>query len=230
MDPPLRASALVQVSDPENSATPVANLKPSHRSIAALDRSRWLESKARLEPPPALAYAPAMSEESFESLMRAGHSTAGTRRLRAGEVVTVPVLHVASDWVFVDVGTPSDGRIARSEIDARGAAPAVGDVIQATVVDPRPDGPVLAVAFGHGSSANDGSLELMKSSGAPVEAEVTKAVKAGVEVMIGSTRAFCPASHLELGRVEDLTPYVGRRLEFRVIEVRDGGRSVVVSR
>jgi small subunit ribosomal protein S1 len=171
-----------------------------------------------------------MSEESFESLMRAAPSGPGTRRLRVGDVVTVPVLHVASDWVFVDVGTPSDGRIARAELDARGKTVAVGDELQATVVDPRPDGPVLAVAFGHGTTGNDGQLELMKESGTPVEAEVSKAVKSGVEVMIGSVRAFCPASQLELGRVEDLSVYVGRRLEFRVLEVKDGGRSVIVSR
>jgi small subunit ribosomal protein S1 len=171
-----------------------------------------------------------MSEESFESLMRAAPSGPGTRRLRVGDVVTVPVLHVASDWVFVDVGTPSDGRISRAELDSRGKTVAVGDELQATVVDPRPDGPVLAVAFGHGTTGNDGQLELMKASGTPVEAEVSKAVKSGVEVMIGSVRAFCPASQLELGRVEDLSVYVGRRLEFRVLEVKDGGRSVIVSR
>ena len=173
-----------------------------------------------------------MSEDnSFESLMRAAPSGSGTRRLRAGDVITVPVLYVAQDWVFVDAGTPSDGRIARAELDARGGPPvAVGDQLKATVVDPRPDGPVLAVQFGHGASNNDGSLELMKSSGTPVEAEITKAVKAGVEILIGTARAFCPASQLEIGRVEDLSSYVGRRLQFRVIEVRDGGRSVVVSR
>lgn len=172
-----------------------------------------------------------MSQEtSFDSLMRAAPSGPGTRRLRVGEVVTVPVLQVASDWVFVDVGTPSDGRIAAAELEARGTKVAVGDLLKATVVDPRPDGPVLAVAFGHGASGDDGSLELMRSSGTPVEAEITRAVKAGVEIQIGNVRAFCPASQLELGRVEDLASYVGRRLEFRVIEVRDGGRSVVVSR
>lgn len=169
-------------------------------------------------------------ETSFEHLMRAAPAGPGTRRLRAGDVASVKVLHVASDWVFVDAGTPSDGRIARSEFEGRAPVPSVGDTIQATIVDPRPDGPVLAIAFGQAASANDGSLELMKSSGTPVEAEVTRAVKGGLEVSIGAVRAFCPASQLELNRVEDLNAYVGRKLDFRVIEVRDGGRSVVVSR
>jgi small subunit ribosomal protein S1 len=43
-------------------------------------------------------------------------------------------------------------------------------------------------------------------------------------------RAFCPASQIELGRAPDLEVYVGQTLEFRVLEVRDGGKSVVVSR
>jgi small subunit ribosomal protein S1 len=59
---------------------------------------------------------------------------------------------------------------------------------------------------------------------------VLRAVQAGVEVDVGGVRAFCPASHLELGRVVDLAAYEGQTHEFRVLEVKDGGRSVVLSR
>jgi small subunit ribosomal protein S1 len=59
---------------------------------------------------------------------------------------------------------------------------------------------------------------------------VRKAVKAGLEVEVGGVRAFCPASQVELGYVADLEVFVGQRHFFRVLEVRDNGRSVVVSR
>lgn len=172
-----------------------------------------------------------MSDDtSFARLMETAQG--GAARLRAGESVSATVIQIGEDWIFVDVGTPSDGRIARAELtDASGAARVqVGARIQATVVDPRPDGPVLAVAFGHGDRLDISSLELAQKSGAPVEAEVARVNKGGLELVVGGARAFCPASQVELGHVADLAVYVGQRLEFKVLEVRDGGRSIVLSR
>jgi small subunit ribosomal protein S1 len=54
--------------------------------------------------------------------------------------------------------------------------------------------------------------------------------KGGLEVTVGPVRAFCPASQVDLGFVQDLEPFVGQTLQFRVIEIKDDGRSVVVSR
>jgi small subunit ribosomal protein S1 len=170
-------------------------------------------------------------DTSFARLMeKAGKQ--GTARLRAGEIVNTTVIQIAEDFVFVDVGTPSDGRIARSELlDSSGKVKVrVGDSVQATVVDPRPDGPLLAVAFGHSDKLDLGTLDLAQKSGAPIEAEVTKVVKGGLEVQVGGARAFCPASQMELSHVADFTPYVGQRFEFKVLEIRDGGRSIVLSR
>ncbi|MFZ5896722.1 MAG: S1 RNA-binding domain-containing protein [Myxococcota bacterium] len=174
-------------------------------------------------------------ESSFARLMEsagAGGTARATRRLRAGEVVEATVIQIAQDSVFVDVGTPSDGRIARAELEDKDGTlrVKVGDRLRATVMDPRPDGPVLAISFGHGSQLDVASLELLRTSGAPVEGEVTKVIKGGLEVSLGTARAFCPASQFELSHVADFNPYVGQKFEFKVIDVRDGGRSVVVSR
>lgn len=184
-----------------------------------------------------LAYAPrAMTDDSsFARLMEsagAGGTARATRRLRAGEVVEVNVIQISQDSVFVDVGTPSDGRIARAELEDKAGTlrVKVGDRVRATVVDPRPDGPVLAVSFGHGGQIDSAALELLRTSGAPVEGEVSKVIKGGLEVQVGPTRAFCPASQFDLSHVPDFNPYVGQKFDFKVIDVRDGGRSVVVSR
>lgn len=174
-------------------------------------------------------------DSSFARLMESSGAAAtgrATRRLHPGEVVEVTVIQIAQDSVFVDVGMPSDGRIARAELADKDnkVRVKVGDRLRATVVDPRPDGPVLATSFGHGGQLDTGALELARSSGAPIEGEVSKVIKGGLEVTLGSARAFCPASQVEIGHVADLNTYVGQKLEFKVIEVRDGGRSIVVSR
>lgn len=174
-------------------------------------------------------------DSSFARLMEsagAGATARATRRLRAGEAIEANVIQISQDSVFVDVGTPSDGRIARAEFEDKDGTLRikVGDRVRATVVDPRPDGPVLAVSFGHGSQIDVGALELLRTSGAPVEGEVTKVIKGGLEVALGPTRAFCPASQFDLSHVPDFNPYVGQKFDFKVIDVRDNGRSVVVSR
>jgi len=174
-------------------------------------------------------------DSSFARLMEsAGAAATGraTRKLRAGEMVEANVIQIAQDSIFVDVGTPSDGRIARAEFEDKNGTlrVKVGDRVRATVVDPRPDGPVLAVSFGHGSQLDVASLEMLRTSGAPVEGEVAKVIKGGLEVTLGPARAFCPASQFELSHVADFAPFVGQKFDFKVIDVRDGGRSVVVSR
>jgi len=173
-----------------------------------------------------------MADDTFASLFGAGGAGAAARRLRQGEVVEARVLTIAGDTVFVDVGTPGDGRIPRAELlDAKGnLAVAVGDTLRATVVDTRPDGPVLTVSLGRGGSVDVSSLELARESGAAVAGEVKKAVKGGLEVSVGGVHAFCPASHVELGFTAELEHYVGQTLDFRVLEIREGGRSVIVSR
>src|SRR5690606_15795205 len=140
-------------------------------------------------------------------------------------------LQVAGEWVFVDAGTPSDGRIGRAELEENGKVRvAVGDRLRATVVDPRPDGPLLAVSLGRGGAPVDGALDLALTSGTPVEGEVTRAVKGGLEVSVAGTRGFCPASQVDIGHVPNLEVYVGQRLEFRVLEIKEGGRNVILSR
>jgi small subunit ribosomal protein S1 len=155
------------------------------------------------------------------------------RRLRKGEVVEGLVIQIGADSVFLDVGTPGDARLERSHVtNEQGEVTVkVGDTLRATVIDARADAPVLALLMGKAGGELDlASLRLAMESGTPVEGKIDKAVKAGLEVMLGATRAFCPASQVELSYTKELEVYVGQTFEFKILEIRDGGRSVVVSR
>jgi small subunit ribosomal protein S1 len=55
-------------------------------------------------------------------------------------------------------------------------------------------------------------------------------VKGGYEVSIARHRAFCPISQIELPRQPEPGPHEGRVYEFRIIEYKEGGRNIVVSR
>jgi small subunit ribosomal protein S1 len=154
------------------------------------------------------------------------------RRLRIGQQVEGIVVQVGAESVFLDVGTAADARLDRTALDdAQGPVRLrVGDRISARVIDARPDAPVLAVSLGKGSSLSTQDLRLAHESRTPVEGTVARAVKGGVEVTLGGQRAFCPASQIDSAWVESVDAYVGQTLTFRVLEVKDEGRSVVVSR
>ena len=178
---------------------------------------------------------PVAKTDNFASLMEASvHDPRSreARRLERGEVVEGKVIQVGSDTVFVDIGTPGDARIDRAELeDASGKLSVeVGQTIRATVVRSNPASPQLTLALGRGGALDVGGLQTALASGAPVSGKVDKVVKAGLEVDFSGVRAFCPASQVELGYAADLSVYEGQALEFKVLEIRDGGRSVVVSR
>jgi small subunit ribosomal protein S1 len=148
--------------------------------------------------------------DDFSSLFEGSLGGAGERSARhldAGQVVDAVVLSVTEDLVFVDVGTPQDGRIERGEFG--GKLPEPGASIRLTVKDPSPEGPVLTMGLGRGGSRVDlGALALANEAGMALEGEIVRAVKGGVEVRLQGVQAFCPASQLELGYTGDLQEYV----------------------
>lgn len=166
----------------------------------------------------------AMFEASVQGRPRAA------RPLKAGQRVEGTVVAISKDTVFVDLGTRTEARLPRTAVtDERGEVTvAVGDRIQATLARPEDHSPAeLTMSLGSGGTDD---LRIAMDAGTDVQGEFTKAIKGGLEVTIGGTRAFCPASQVDTTYVKDLEIYVGQTHPFRVLEVKDRGRSVVVSR
>lgn len=162
--------------------------------------------------------------------MESAGQTGTARRFHRGDRVTGTVIALGFDRIFVDIGAGADAWVERAELvdDSGQLRTEVGQPLRAIVVDPEhADGPHLAVTLGAGSTDLDSMREALEAS-LPVEGVVKAANKGGLEILIGGTRAFCPASQVEIARAEDLESYVGRKLRLKVTEVR--GHSVVVSR
>jgi small subunit ribosomal protein S1 len=80
-----------------------------------------------------------------------------------------------------------------------------------------------------GAVLSDQTLARAYDTGLPVEGLVKAEVNGGYEVMVGSARAFCPFSQIDLHKVEGAV-YVGEKLVFLVSEYGEEGRNVVLSR
>ena len=80
------------------------------------------------------------------------------------------------------------------------------------------------------NAATQRELEDAYQSGMAVEGKVVQEVKGGYEVRIARERAFCPLSQIDIARTDDPAAHVGQVYAFRVIEYKNGGKDVVLSR
>src|SRR6478735_5789774 len=74
-----------------------------------------------------------------------------------------------------------------------------------------------------------GTIEELKEKDEAVKGTVIEVVKGGLILDIG-LRGFLPASLVEMRRVRDLQPYVGKELEAKIIELDKNRNNVVLSR
>lgn len=151
------------------------------------------------------------------------------RRLEVGEVIEGLIVSIGENDIFIDVGGKSEATIDRKEMEEEGELTLkVGDKLSAFVTQVEPEVQLSrALARKH---LNLGALEDAKDLGIPVQGKVTGLNKGGLEVDFNGARGFCPISQIELGFCEDASRFVGESLEFRVMEVRENGRNIVVSR
>jgi small subunit ribosomal protein S1 len=151
------------------------------------------------------------------------------KRLEQGELVEGRIVAIGPEGALVDVGRKGEAVMDIAELkNAKGGLEfAVGDLVQAMVVSTS-GGLTLSRKLA-GGAASDRQFEAAFQSGLPVEGKVEREVKGGYEVRIGGRRAFCPISQIDV-RGANTSPHEGHVYQFRIIECKEGGSNIVVSR
>jgi small subunit ribosomal protein S1 len=151
------------------------------------------------------------------------------KRVGKGQTIEGTIVAIGPEVAFVDVGGKGEATIDIDELkDANGDLEvAVGDRLQAIVVS-TVGGLTLSRRLARGA-ATERQLEDAFHTGLPVEGKVERAVKGGYEVRIARQRAFCPLSQIDTLRT-DPAVHEGRVYAFRIIEYKEGGKNLVVSR
>ena len=167
------------------------------------------------------------SEEDFAAMFEASLKA---KRFEKGQTIEGTIVAIGPAVAFVDVGGKGEATIEIGELrDAEGNLEvAAGDRIQAMVVSTA-GGLTLSRTLALGA-ATARQLEDAFEAGLPVEGKVERAVKGGYEVRIARQRAFCPFSQIDTRRSADPAEYEGRVYKFRIIEFKEGGKDLVVSR
>src|ERR671924_650226 len=152
-----------------------------------------------------------------------------------GDVVTGHVLKIDKDEVLVDIGYKSEGVIPikelsiRHDVDPREEVK-IGEEIDALVLQKEDkDGRLILSKKRAQYEKSWGRIDEVRQKGESVTGTVIEAVKGGLIVDIG-LRGFLPASLVDIRRVGDLHPFVGQKLECKVIELDRNRNNVVLSR
>jgi small subunit ribosomal protein S1 len=166
-------------------------------------------------------------DEDFAAMFEASLQA---KRFEKGQTIEGTIVAMGRDVAFVNVGGKGEALIEIAELkDANGELEvAPGDRIQAMVVSTA-GGLTLSRKLARGAATLQ-KLEDALHTGLPVEGKVERAVKGGYEVRIGHQRAFCPFSQIDIVRNTEPAAHEGRVYAFRIVEYKEGGKTVVVSR
>ena len=166
-------------------------------------------------------------EEDFAAMFEA---SVKARQFNRGQTIEGTIVAFGTDVAFVNVGGKGEAEIDLAELkDASGDVEvSVGDRIQAIVVST--SGGIVLSRKGVRNAATQRELEDAFRAGLAVEGKVEKVVKGGYEVRLARERAFCPLSQIDIVRTADPAMHERKIYTFRIIEYKDGGKNVVVSR
>jgi ribosomal protein S1 len=165
-----------------------------------------------------------MSKDSFASLMATGSASVSDRarkRLDRGQVVDVTVIQVSSEFVYVDVGTPGDGKIPVAELSDENGKLRVkpGDTVRASVIEAHMTGSLLR------------ALQSAQGKDVPkpdevLDGKVTRVENYGVFVNTAKGDGLVPVRELGLAPGADLRKAfpLGKELTVVVMDVDDRGR------
>ena len=152
-----------------------------------------------------------------------------------GDIVEGTIVKVDRDEVLLDIGYKTEGVIPSRELSIKhdvdpNEVVSVGDVVEALVLQKEDKEGRLILSKKRAQYERAwGTIEQLKDNDEPVKGTVIEVVKGGLILDIG-LRGFLPASLVEMRRVRDLQPYVGKEIEAKIIELDKNRNNVVLSR
>ncbi len=169
-------------------------------------------------------------KKGFAELFAAGSETPG-QRIHPGDKVSGRVAKIGKDSVFVDLGGKSEGIADLQEFLDRNGNLSIkeGDWVEMRVSSIR-DGVHLTKGI---KIQGAGALDILREAQRdliPVEGRVSGVVKGGFEIDLSGIRSFCPISQIDLRFCERPEEHLGARYLFRIMEIKEKGKNIVVSR
>jgi small subunit ribosomal protein S1 len=150
------------------------------------------------------------------------------REFREGSIVLGRILEIQPQIVLVDIGYKSEGAIPVSEFEDEEFA--VGDEIEVLLERLENDEGMIVLSKEKAAhKQNWDKIAKVFHDGGLVKGKVKAVVKGGLMVNVG-VEAFLPGSQIDIIPPKDLTEYVGKVYDFKIVKLNDERKNVVLSR
>jgi small subunit ribosomal protein S1 len=168
------------------------------------------------------------SRSDFEAMLEA--SVLGGGQIE-GKVTTARVTAIENDFVVVDIGLKTEGRIPLREFALDDVQPTAGSDVD-VYIDRVENALGEAVVSRERARREEAwtRLEKQHERGEVVEGVLVGRVKGGFTVDLGGANAFLPGSQVDIRPVRDVQPLMGVRQPFAVLKMDRQRGNIVVSR
>ena len=158
------------------------------------------------------------TNDNFEAMLEESLTT-----LTTGQTVKGNIIRVDDKGVFIDLGFKYEGFVA---IDEFREQPSVGDEVEAVVARVNDkDGEVTLSKRRIDSKKNIKFIEEAYENKTPVTVRITDVVNGGLVGNAMSVRVFIPASQLASRFVADLSSYLKKEIDVRIVTFEKGEKN-----
>ena len=150
--------------------------------------------------------------------------------IEEGQMIPGRVIEVDGDYVYIDVGYKSEGKISSNEFDT---PPQVGETVYVILVRKEGrEGQVIVSKRKADEKIFWKDLRIAFDDHKPVQGTIVHKIKGGYEVDLGNDiRAFLPLSKVDVKRPSENSDYVGVKSSFYIDRLYAKGKTnIVVSR
>ncbi len=151
--------------------------------------------------------------------------------LQEGKVVPATVIANHGDYLVLDVGLKTEGRIPTREFVLEDKPPQAGDIVE--VYLDRVENLMGEAVLSRDKARREESwikLEDSHNKEEPVRGAIVGRVKGGFTVDLGGVSAFLPGSQVDIRPVRDVTPLMNEVQPFAILKMDRARGNVVVSR
>lgn len=159
---------------------------------------------------------------------------ASFRKLQKGDVLTGTVTNVDEDAVYLDINYHAQGIIRKADYSEDPSfslqSVKVGDTVKAVVIsDDDGEGNVALSAKDATKALAWDAVSRYLEEGTVLTVKIGGIVNKGVIAYVEGLRGFIPASHLDIGYVEDTNTFLGKTVEAKVITADQAKNRLVLS-
>ena len=144
-------------------------------------------------------------------------------------LVQARIISVSDKEVMVDFGFKSEGLVPRHEFDDD--VPEIGDTIELFLerIEDKLGQAVLSKRKAEFMGVWN-NVKQKYADAETVEGTISRRIKGGMVVNILGVDAFLPGSQLDVRPIRDFDAYVGKTFEFKIVQVNEFRKNIVVSR